>query len=199
MNAALNNLATNNRRGKRDLIGILLAIGVGIGSQIFMLNPIRILTPKLPMLSHQDWPRSYIVKGPLISFNTPNWREFFIRMELPNTSPDELNSKAFIEQKTSWYADTSKPASVLAYDLWAFNLRDKQPIAESSLSEGKPASKLFCQDDGYVYLCTYLAYTDHWYTQVRMLSRSEEYLSASEMQQIVKRVDKLLLAAPDQP
>lgn len=198
MKAVLNNLAINNTRGKRDLIGILLALVVGISGQIFMLNPIRILTPKLPMLSHRVWPHSHIVQGPLVTYNTPNWREFYIRMEIPKKSVYELNSKAFLWQKTSWYADATKPPQAMAYDL-AFDYYNEQPIAESSLSKDKPASKLFCQDDGYVYSCKYLAYTDHWYTQVVMVSQGDEYFSASEMQQIVNRVDQLLLEAPDKP
>jgi len=197
MKAAWNNFAIV-RRGKRDLIGILLTLVVGIGGQIFMLNPIRILTPTLPMLSHRDWPNGQVVQGLEISHNSPDSREFFIRMEFPKASPYELPSKASIEQKTSWYADTTLPPGFMQYEI-SFDFRDKKPIAESSLSKDKPASKLFCKDYGFAYLCTYLAYTDHWFTKVVMSSRGDEYLSASEMQQIAKRVDQLLLAAPEKP
>jgi hypothetical protein len=50
-----------------DVIGVILALGLGLGGQIFILNPINILSPKLPMLSQQDWPHSHTDQGVRIS------------------------------------------------------------------------------------------------------------------------------------
>ena len=198
MEASLNHLARNIKRGKSDLLGILLFLVIGIGGQIFMLNPIRILSPRLPMLSHQDWPRSRVAQRLQVSMDSPHSREFFIEMELPRESRDDIHSNAFIRQTTSWHDNPLALARAMQDDI-TIDFRNERPITESSLSEVKPESKLFCSDYGYVYSCTYLAYTAHWYTRVDMLSRGDKYLSHSEMLQIVKRVDQLLFAAPDRP
>ena len=191
-------LAVHSKRAKRDLLAVALALVIGIGGQILMLDPIQILYPTLPMLSHRDWLASHVAQGLEISENVSGWRQFFIRMEFPRESRSEFSAQAFVEQKTNWYDNPLEPASMMEYHL-SFDFRNEQPIAESSLSEGKPESKLFCSDYGYVHYCTYLAYIGHWYTRVDMLSRDDEYLSHAQMLQIANHVEQLLVAAPEKP
>ena len=48
---SLRNLVAGKRYGVRDLIGILLALAIGISGQLFLADPLKILAPSLPMLS----------------------------------------------------------------------------------------------------------------------------------------------------
>jgi hypothetical protein len=193
-----NTIASNNNLIK-DVIGVILALVLGLGGQIFMLNPINTLTPKLPMLTQQDWPRSHVDQGLMISENweRPVGREFFIRLRITEKDYDR---KAEIEQRTTWYANSTDTPVALARELqWGFP--HTQLMAESSLSKNKPQSMLFCRNDlsPNMLSCTYLAYYEHWYTEVGFWSKGEEYLSYSEMERIIARVDQLLISAPDKP
>jgi len=193
-----NTIASNNNLTK-DRIGAILVLVLGIGGQIFMLNPINILAPKLPMLSQQDWPRSHVDQGLMISENwqKPEGREFFIRMQI--TEKDRYDRKAEIEQRTTWYADPSYPAIAVANELKWYH---QQPVATYPPGTSTPTSWLYCADfpfESTTWSCQYFAYWGHWYTEVKFWSEGDQYLSASEMQQLITRVNQLLMSAPDKP
>jgi len=193
-----NTITRNNNRTK-DLIGVILVLLLGLGGQIFLLNPINILSPKLPMLSQQDWPRSHTDQGVRISENweQPEGREFIIRLQI--TEQHQYDRKAEIVQKSTWYADPSYPAIAAANELkWYYT----QPDAMNPPGTDTPTSWLYCQDFPFettTRSCKYHAYWGHWYTEVTFWTESDQYLSASEMQQFITRVNQLLMSAPDRP
>ena len=126
----------------KDLIGVFLALLVGLGGQIFILNPINILSPQLPMLTQQDWPRSHVDQELMISENweRPEGREYFIRLQITEKGYD---CKAEIEQRTTWYADASQPAIAAASELkWYYT----QPDATTPPDTDTPTSWLYCAD-----------------------------------------------------
>ena len=183
----------------RDIKWIMLTLAIGISGQLFISNPIRTLTPKLPMLSHQDWPSSQVASELRISENWqwPEGREYFIRMQI--TERHRYDRKAEIVQRTTWYADPSQPAIAVADDLkWI----RKQPDAISPPGTDTPTSWLYCANFPFettVWSCTYFAYWGHWYSEVEFWSKGDQYLSLSEMEQFITRVDQLLMSAPDKP
>lgn len=181
----------------RDIKWIVLTLAIGISGQFFLSNPILILTPKLPMLSQQDWPRSQVASELEILRNLqqPKRREYLIRMQI--TEKLFYNPKAEIKQKTTWYEYTDLAATAMQKRKSELNMLPI--IAESSLSPDTPASILLCRNTYKAFVCEYLAYWNYWFTEVHFSSEGDESLSFSEIQQIVTRVDELLMAAPDKP
>lgn len=183
----------------RDIKWIMLTLAIGISGQLFISNPIRTLTPKLPMLSHQDWPSSQVASELRVSENWrwPDEREYFIRMQI--TERHRYDRKAEIEQKTIWYADPSQPEIAVANSLKNISSRWVLTIPPGT---DTPTAWLYCFDSFYeagVWVCRYYAYWGHWYTKVEFWSKGDQYLSPSEMEQFITRVDQLLMAAPDKP
>ena len=128
-------------------------------------------------------------------------REYFLRMKIAK-SKDYIKDVT-VWQYTTWHADPTKPA-----DEWNKRKREfnSEPIPLSSFAIDKPESALYCPNQTnypsinfYEQNCSYLAFRGHWYTEVVLYSRGEEYLSYTEIQKIVNEVDQLLLAAPDEP
>jgi len=198
MKSSTDNAIARNNNLTKDLIGVILALLLGLGGQIFMLNPINILSPELPMLTQQDWPRSHVDQGLMISENweRPEGREYFIRLQIIE---NDFDRKAEIEQRTTWYADPSQPAIAVANELKWYH---RQPDVINPPSTDTPASWLYCADAPFettTWSCTYFAYWGHWYTEVKFWSESDQYLSPSEMQQFITHVDQLLMSAPDKP
>jgi len=184
----------------RDLIGILLALVIGIGGQIFVFSipdPFVVLAPQIPLLSPPDWPGSHASIGLGISTEW-RWREkreFQTELELINDT-----YSAYTRQKVVWYADPMETAA--AWNQLNTESYNEQPIVASFRGNDKPASMLFCRkkdlpDDPHE--CWYLAYWEHWYTEVIYWSQIDDDLQSLEMQQIATRVDQLLMSAPDEP
>ena len=188
-----------NKNKTNDFIGIVLALIIGISGLVISLNPLEILMPDIPMLSQQDWSRSHVDQGLMISENwqQPEGLEFFIRLQI--IERDRYDRKAEIEQRTTWYADLSQPTIAMANELkW----HRQQPIAINPPDTDTPASWLYCADYSFettTRSCMYYAYWGHWYTEVKFWSKGDQYLSALEMQQLITRVDHLLMTAPDKP
>jgi len=177
------------RNPNMDVIGIFVILTLGIGGLIAVFNPIRVLIPKHPMISSGDWTGSRTTQGLEIT-GSAEWekkRELFIRLK----SKADLNGQdAEITQKAAWYADPTKSMLELR----------KQPhgMIKSSLNNDKPEFVLDCINNVPPALsCFYRAYWGHWYTEVHFLSDTDEYLSYSEMQRIISRVDQRLMSASD--
>ncbi len=205
MKLSLAALRFDNPFWVRDIIGILIALVVGISGLIFVLNPLGILAPKIPMISRQDWAGSRTSSGleDYSGSDIERWkekREFLIRLQRGQYY--SLDTGAEIWQRAVWFADSTKTVE-------AWQRRDsrqsrgffnKQPVATTHLQEGTPESILFCDEyheDGFV--CAYFAYTEHWYTEVWFWSGGDQYLSYVDTQHIIDRVNQLLLEAPDKP
>jgi hypothetical protein len=182
----------SNKKSIKDLIWIILFLVTGLAGFLILSDPIRFVAPKLPMISHEDWPSSEVTSELRI---TDNWtweerREFMIRMEIKGDYGDR---KAEVTQWASWYADPMEPADKAEYDIG----NRGSPTATSPLSKDKPASMLFCQPDKPS--CVYYAYSGHWYTKVIFRSMGDEYLSFSDIERIISHVDQLLLSMGDEP
>jgi hypothetical protein len=193
----LGNPIYSNKFLVRDLIGILLILAIGLGGGFMAWNPIRILAPKFPMLSVQDWPGSHVASELNVSegWQWEKRRRFEIRMVIVKDSPSRYGYyDAEIWQKAVWYADPAEAAT--SYQNRS-DYYDTQLESEGSSGKDKPTSVLLCSDLAYTRPCTYLAYWRHW--QIEVHFAGDEYLSLSEMHRIITRVDQLLLSAPDAP
>jgi hypothetical protein len=187
--------------GSRDRFGIVLALLIGIGGLLFVFllpDPLLRLAPQIPVLSPQDWPGSTISIGPFISDSSALWREkrsFF--MTLSRNS--DAHTNAFIDQTVVWYAQTEVAAAF--WDQLNRETYNGQSLIARTTDKGMPASMLFCLSEELPSPrnCTYLAYWEHWYTQVEFWSQFEEDLQLLEMQQIMSRVDQHLMSAPVEP
>ena len=177
---------------------------LGISGLTFVFHPVSALPPKLPLLSTQHLPSSQLVARLQMPRNRQqDNREYFLRMKI-------VKSKDYIKDVTvwqylTWYADPTGPANE-----WEKRNRDissrYEPIPMNSFAIDKPKSVLYCPNQTnyprinfYEQNCSYLAFRGHWYTEVILYSRGEEYLSYAEIQKIVDHVDQLLIAAPDKP
>lgn len=196
----------DNQLWIRDILGILIAVAVGISGQFFVLNPLRILAPKTPLLAPQDWEGSRASSGPEVysRANISRWKEkheFAIRLQRGQYWV--LNSGAEIWQRAAWYADPLE-----AIDAW--NRRENGqmgefsnviPIRTKPLEQDSPGSVLYCRESSQydTRRCTYFAYYHHWYTEVWFWGGGDQYLSLADVQSITGRVDQLLLEAPDKP
>jgi hypothetical protein len=187
---------------RRDRIGILLALIVGIGGLVFVFilpDPLLRLAPQIPFLSSQDWQGSYVSTKLFMSEPSAPWKErrrFYRSLGL---NPDE-HTNALIDQTMIWFANPAKAAA--AWDQLDTKFYNGQPIVARNTEQGKPASMLFCglnESADFPGHCFYLAYWDHWYTEVRFWSQYEEDLQLPEIQQIISRVDQRLIAAPAEP
>jgi hypothetical protein len=197
------NIASPGNRSKLvDLIGIGLLFMVGLRGLIFVFYPISALHPKLPLLSTQHLPGSQLVaRLQMPRERQQDSREYFLRMKI-DKSKDYIKDVT-VWQYTTWYADPTKAA-----DEWNKRKRESnsEPIALNSFVMEKPESVFYCPSQRsspdinfYVRICSYLAFQGHWFTEVVLYSRGEEYLSYSDIQKIVDHVDQLLIAAPYKP
>lgn len=194
----------------RDLLGILFLLGLGIGGQTFLLNPVEILTPNLPMLSRELLPNSASTfvhessKSGLIS----EQREFEITIIIGEK--DQVyrgdgwlsNKGAKILQKVFWYANPTE--AVLAWEQSEKDGRDDfsnvPPIVANSLNENNPASSLYCSDEpNNRRICVYFSYWKHWYTEIWFWSGGDEYLSLSDIKRLSAKATELIMSAPDKP
>jgi hypothetical protein len=187
-----------NRNLIRDLIGILLALAVGISGQLILSDPLRVLAPKnLPLLSPQDWPGSQFNLELLIVGGRP-WQEnrSFMRsiVLIKDNTPIAEATQTIV-----WYADLTQAAadwnqhkSEPYYDF---------PIVAKNTDTDKPASLLFCStpEPGLQGECGYRAYWKHWYTQVTIYGGISKDFPLSEVQKLTDRIDQLLMSAPDKP
>lgn len=194
---------TNTKNRIKDLVGIILAFAVGISGLVISLNPLKILAPEIPMLSSQDWEGSRTISNleDSSSSNLKLWkekREFTIRLEVGRY----YGTNAEIWQRSVWYAESTEA-------LWAWTNRDSRqmrsffnevPINSTPLGNNNPASVLYCDERRNAgFICGYFAYRGNWYMEVWFWSHGDEYLSYSEMDKIIIRIDQLLMSAPDQP
>ena len=160
-------------------------------------DPFAALVPQIPLLSPPDWPGSHASIGFGIStgWRWQEKREFSSALVL-NTG----TYYAELGQTAVWYADPGEAAADWnQLDTKSYN---GQPIVASYIGKEKPASMLFCSekdlpDDPRE--CWYLAYWEHWYTEVRYWSQFDKDPQLMELQQITARVDQLLMSVPDEP
>ena len=202
----MNILSVKNRRKIIDLFGIMLIFMIGIRGQIFVFNPTSALHPAIPLLLTQDLPDSQLEARLRLPRNgQQDKHEYFVKMEIVKS--EDYPKGVLVMQNAIWYPDSMKTA-----DEWNnrkrdydFSISNPKPIETNSLTIDRPAFALYCSDTDYAFSiidarsCTYFAYWGHWYTEVKLHSRGGEYLSYSEIQEIIDRVDQLLLAAPDEP
>ena len=204
---------SSQNASRRDRIGILLALTIGIGGLIFVFflpDPLLRLAPQIPVLSPQDWPGSYI--GTEL-FLTDNWRVsyspgtpwspflweerrgFFQSLYL---TVDDVN--AYIDHTVVWYANPGENADVWKKELDA-GTYNGWPIIESRLSSDKPAFFLACNPDlaSSPPQCWYLAYREHWFTAVFFWRQADKDLLMQDIHQLTARIDQLLMSAPDEP
>ena len=190
-------LTAGNRNLKRDLIGILLAFIAGISGQLFLLNPLRVLAPELPMLSPRDWPGSqYNLE--LLSTDGRPWSEYrAFQRNIVLIKDGVLVKEA--EQTIVWYANLTQAAA--AWDQHRREPYHDFPVVDSNTRKKGPESLLFCSPgEPYISpLCSYRAYWKHWYTNVDFYGRTDEDLPLSEVQKLTDRIDQLLMSAPDRP
>jgi hypothetical protein len=186
---SFNKSIISKRNLNKDVIGIVVILTLGIGGLIFVFNPVWVLIPKHPMISPEDWPGSRTTQGLEIT-GSEQWeekRELFIRLK---SKDDSDGHDAEITQKAIWYADPMKPVVELQNQIGR--------MTESSLNKDKPAFVFDCLNNGPPpFTCNYHAAWGHWYTEVHFSSRTDKYLSFSEMQRIISRVDQLLTSASD--
>ena len=190
-------LMVGNRNLVRDLIGIVLALAVGLGGQLLLSDPMRVLAPELPVLSPQDWPGSQFF-GPLRIEGGRPWSDQRAFQQSIALIRNEVGV-AEATQRISWYADLTQAAA--AWDqhksepFWDF------PIVARNTGNNKPESLLLCStpEPDISPLCSYRAYWEHWYTEVTFTSRTIDDLPPSEMQKLTNRIDQLLMSAPDKP
>jgi hypothetical protein len=189
-----------------DTYGILLALVLGVSAQVIALNPFGILAFRTPMLSHRDWAGSRASSGPSLysSFTTDplvEKREFTIRLYSEDWV---VNGGGEIWQRAVWYAD---PAEALA----AWDRRESSQFGGdfSSLMPDQvrptgpdtPGSVLYYSEwpEDNFFNCQYMAYWQHWYTEVWFWSRGDQFLSRAQVQALTDHVDQLLLKAPNKP
>ena len=165
---------------------------------MFLLpNPVIILTSQVPLLTPRDWPGSRIsMKLFVVSVHQP-WqvmRQFsqpiYIENGLENTHIDQL---------ATWYAVPAE--TLLDWDTPDPNIPIESLVA-SSISDGKPVSRLFCSGLVESYqprTCSYDAYWGHWMVQVSFWSQDAEDLPILKIQTITGIVDQHLMNAPDEP
>jgi hypothetical protein len=193
----------------RDLLGVLVFLSLGIGGQGFLLNPVGILTPDLPMLSREELPNSAatFVSEDSQSGSISQQREFHVTLIIGEE--DQIhrgdgwlsNKGATISQNVFWYAEPAE--AVFAWEQSENEIKDEfsiPPIVSNSLGENNAASSLYCSDElNNRRICVYLSYWKHWYTEIRFLSGGDEYLSFADVQNLSSKATELLMSAPDEP
>jgi hypothetical protein len=194
---SLRSLVAGKRYRSRDLIGILLALAVGISGQLFLADPLKILAPSLPVLSPADWQGSQDNREPIIlSGSAWNEKRSFQQsiVLIKNQKPVASATQIIV-----WYADLTQTKAA-----WNQHKREPYydfPIIARGTNEDEPASLLFCgppvsDTPGE---CAYRAYWGHWYTQVTFYGGNSEDFPLSEMRKLTDRIDQLLMSAPDKP
>ena len=194
---------TNTKNRISDLMGVMLALVVGVGGLMVSLNPLQILAPEIPVLSSQDWEGSRVISNlsDSSSSNLKLWkekREFTIRLEVGRY----YGKNAEIWQRSVWYAENTEALSAWTKrdSRQMYSFFNEVPIDSTLLGNDNPASVLYCDErrnPGFI--CGYFAYWENWYTEVWFWSHGDEYLSYLEMQKIILRVNQLLMSAPDKP
>ena len=189
-------LMIGNREQVRDLIGILLALVVGLSGLLIVSEPLKILAPRIPMLSTEDWPGTQVTEDLSILDGWSWWekREFYQSIvRIKNETPVVEAS-----QRTIWYADPMRPAA--EWEAYLGDSYNGRLLVAKSLRKDRPLSLLFCSDASeYPRECTYVAYWRHWYTEVTIWSKSEEDLPLSRREKLTNRIDQLIMSAPDTP
>lgn len=194
----------------RDLLAILVFLGLGIGGQIFLLNPVAILTPDLPMLSREMIPNSAstFVNESSQSGSISEQREFDITLIIGEEDQTYRgdgwlsNKGATISQTVFWY---SSPAEAIqAWEQKENKIKDDfsnaPPMMANLGNENNPASSLYCSNEpNNRRICVYLSYWKHWYTEIWFWSGGDDYLSLSDVQALSAKATELLMAAPDNP
>ena len=180
-----------------NLIGILLALAIGVSGQLILSDPVKFLAPELPMLSPQDWPGSQLMRERIILYGR-SWRsERSFSQSLGLMRNGIFAAEA--AQVITWHADPLQAAAA-----WRQQQNEPYydyPTVASSTDKDKPQSLLFCNTpapDTYRE-CAYRAYWGHWYTQVNFYLGLSDDFPLSEVQKLTDRVDALLFSAPDKP
>jgi hypothetical protein len=194
----------------RDVLGVLVLLSLGIGGQTFLLNPVGILTPDLPMLSREELPNSAAtpVYEDSQSGSISQQREFHVTLIIGEEDQTYRgdgwlsNKGATISQKVFWYAEPTE--AVFAWEQSENEIKDEfsniPPMVSNSLGENNPASSLYCSDEpNNRRICVYLSYWKHWHTEIRFLSGGDEYLSFTDIQNLSAKATELLMSAPDKP
>lgn len=194
---SLRSLVAGKRYGVRDLIGILLALAVGISGQLILSDPLKILAPEIPLLSLSDWPGSQFTVEPQIIEGLA-WQE---RRSFSQSIVLIKNETPLAEasQTSVWYADLTQAKAA-----WIQHKREPYhdfPIIARNTEDDKPASLLFCSTPvpDTPGECGYRAYWKHWYTQVTFYRGISKEFPLSEIQKLTDRIDQHLLSAPDKP
>lgn len=187
-----------------DVFGMLAFLGLGIAGQIFLLNPIGILTPDLPMLTREMLPNSastFVYESHQFGPPSEN-RAFDITLTRGHGERWLSNEGAEVSQKVFWYAKPEE--AVLAWQRSELEVKDDfsniPPVISKHLDENSPAFSLYCSDEpNNRRICAYLSYWKHWYTEIWFWSGGDNYLSLAEVQKLSFQATELLVAAPDQP
>ncbi len=177
-----------------DIFGVFFFIIFGIGGFIIILNPIQGLLPHTPLLSPEDWAGSVSYRGVqeenTYSRKPVEQRQFEIRMR-------SVSKGAGITQEVIWYPDVIYAAEAFGKNREPFEM---ELVKTTQAQEGVPASELYCgkyKEIGFA--CGYFAYHGNWYTQIRFESLSNQWLSFSDVESLIGRVNELLMSAPPKP
>ncbi len=184
-----------------DIFAIFFFFIIGIGGFIIIFNPIQSLIPHPPLLSPQDWTGSVSSRGVAeedASFSPPlgssvGQRQFGINISYKTS----VNIGASLTHEVIWYPDSKYAAKAFEEIKKPFEM---ELLKTKTAQEGVPASKLFCgryKEIGFA--CEYFAYHEVWYTKVRFWSLDNQWLSISDVESLIGRVNELLLSAPPTP
>jgi hypothetical protein len=201
----MNILSIKSRTKFIDLFGIILIVVIGIRGQVYVFKPTSALHSDIPLLSTQDLPGSQLdVRLRVPREWKPGKHEYFMKMKIVTNEPYINEVKVMVSQTALWHADSTR-----SIDEWKSRKRDfgnMKPVTITPLDIDRPESVLYCPsgiDDSsknrYEQSCYYLAYWEHWYTEVNIYSRGEEHLSYLEVKKIIDQVEQSLLSAPARP
>ncbi len=185
-----------NKPGNRA--ALLLAAGlIGLLIVLMVPNPARLLASRLPLLTPDDWPGSRVSFGVVLSepaWPWPERRHFGHHLVIENE-----NQNTHISQEVAWFADPGEAAAF-------YEAPDPQtqigPLVFTSNDAGKPVFRLVCTellDVDSPRQCHYFAYWEHWYTEVTFWSQDPTDLPVSEIRSLATRIDRLLVAATNEP
>jgi hypothetical protein len=184
---------SHNRSLVKDFLGVLLMLVIGVGGLILVSDPVKILIPRHPMISPQDWAGGHAVRE--LQVSSKNWAEYRILEIRLNSDDDKGPYFSQVKQWAKWYVDEDKAA-----DKWDHQYSsDWTLINENFITADKPASRLSCVSGAsvspYRVFCDFEAYRGHWWTQILFSSFSDEQLSDSEIQHIIDQANQLLMTA----
>lgn len=175
----------------KDIISILIVLTIGISGSIAVSDPIKVLMPKHPMISYQDWEGSQVTQK--IEIRSHDWAKIRILSTTLRLKDESNYYRAQIRQEARWYASMEESAA-----FW--NHKSHYPgwqIIENPLTINSPASRLSCNKDLTKISCDFEAYRGHWYTQIFFLSDSSVILSISDVERIVARANQLLMSVSE--